>query len=59
MYLHNPEGEEVMSNYLAAGLKDDKTIIIETDEHHVATLTLNRPESMNTFSSQMAFELNR
>ncbi len=23
MYLHNPEGEEVMFNYLAAGLKDD------------------------------------
>jgi enoyl-CoA hydratase/carnithine racemase len=34
-------------------------IIIETDENHVATLTLNRPESMNTFSSQMAAELNQ
>jgi enoyl-CoA hydratase/carnithine racemase len=34
-------------------------IIIETDEHHVATLTLNRPESMNTFSSQMAKELDQ
>lgn len=34
-------------------------IIVETDENHVATLTLNRPESMNTFSSQMAAELNQ
>jgi enoyl-CoA hydratase/carnithine racemase len=34
-------------------------IIIETSEYFVATLTLNRPESMNTFSSQMAFELNQ
>jgi len=34
-------------------------IIIETGKNHVATLTLNRPESMNTFSSQMATELNQ
>ncbi|MCK5696128.1 MAG: enoyl-CoA hydratase/isomerase family protein [Desulfobacula sp.] len=34
-------------------------IIVKTDENHVATLTLNRPESMNTFSSQMAAELNQ
>jgi len=34
-------------------------IIVETDDNHVATLTLNRPESMNTFSSQMAAELNQ
>lgn len=34
-------------------------LIIEKGENHVATLTLNRPESMNTFSSQMAFELNQ
>lgn len=33
-------------------------VIVETNENHVATLTLNRPESMNTFSSQMADELN-
>lgn len=32
---------------------------IEIHENYVATLTLNRPESMNTFSSQMAIELNR
>ncbi len=32
-------------------------IIVETKESHVATLTLNRPDSMNTFSSQMASEL--
>jgi len=34
-------------------------VIIETGKNHVATLTLNRPESMNTFSSQMAAELNQ
>ncbi|MCP4721485.1 MAG: enoyl-CoA hydratase/isomerase family protein [Desulfobacteraceae bacterium] len=34
-------------------------IIIETNENHVGILTLNRPESMNTFSSQMAKELNQ
>ncbi len=34
-----------------------KKIIVETGKNHVATLTLNRPESMNTFSSQMAVEL--
>ena len=32
-------------------------VIVETGENHVAILTLNRPESMNTFSSQMAAEL--
>lgn len=32
-------------------------VIVETKETHVATLTLNRPDSMNTFSSQMASEL--
>jgi len=36
-----------------------ETIIIETNENHVGILTLNRPESMNTFSSQMAKELNQ
>lgn len=34
-------------------------VIIKKGEKHVATLTLNRPESMNTFSSQMAAELNQ
>ncbi|MCK4767214.1 MAG: enoyl-CoA hydratase/isomerase family protein [Desulfobacula sp.] len=34
-------------------------VIVEKNENHVATLTLNRPESMNTFSSQMAAELNQ
>jgi len=34
-------------------------VLIETDENHVGTIILNRPESMNTFSSQMAFELNQ
>lgn len=34
-------------------------IIIEKNDNHIATLTLNRPESMNTFSSQMAMELNQ
>jgi enoyl-CoA hydratase/carnithine racemase len=36
-----------------------QNIIIEKSESFVATLCLNRPESMNTFSSQMAFELNQ
>ncbi len=34
-------------------------IIIKKNDNHVATLTLNRPESMNTFSSQMAVELHQ
>ncbi len=34
-------------------------LIIKIHENYVATLTLNRPESMNTFSSQMAIELNK
>ena len=34
-------------------------VIVEKNENHVATLTLNRPESMNTFSSQMAAEMNQ
>ena len=34
-------------------------VIIEKNNNHVAVLTLNRPESMNTFSSQMAMELNQ
>lgn len=34
-------------------------VIIETTDNHVAILTLNSPESMNTFSSQMAEELNQ
>jgi len=35
-----------------------QTIIIEQQEH-IATLTLNRPEQMNTFNSEMALELNQ
>lgn len=34
-------------------------VLIETSENHVGIITLNRPESMNTFSSQMADELNQ
>lgn len=34
-------------------------IIIEKNDNHIALLTLNRPDSMNTFSSQMALELNQ
>lgn len=33
-------------------------IIIEKGSNHIATLTLNRPDHMNTFSSRMASELN-
>ena len=36
-----------------------ETLIVEKTEDHVGILTLNRPEQMNTFSSQMAEELNR
>jgi len=36
-----------------------ETIIVETGEDHVAVLSLNRPEKMNTFSSQMAAELDQ
>ncbi len=38
---------------------DFEQIIIEKGDNHVAALTLNRPESMNTFNSQMAAELNQ
>ena len=34
-------------------------VTIEINKNHVAILTLNRPESMNTFSSQMAVELDQ
>ena len=34
-------------------------IIIEKGQNHVASITLNRPKHMNTFSSQMAIELNQ
>lgn len=36
-----------------------ETIITEIKDNHIGILTLNRPESMNTFSSQMARELNQ
>lgn len=34
-----------------------ETLLVETSDNHVGTLTLNRPESLNTFNSQMAAEL--
>jgi len=36
-----------------------KEIIVEKGENYVASITLNRPNHMNTFSSQMAIELNQ
>ncbi|MBW2249466.1 MAG: enoyl-CoA hydratase/isomerase family protein [Deltaproteobacteria bacterium] len=32
-------------------------VIVETGENHVAEITLNRPENLNTFNSKMAGEL--
>lgn len=34
-------------------------ILVATPTDHVATITLNRPEQMNTFSTRMAQELNQ
>lgn len=35
-----------------------QTIIVEQSDTHVGFITLNRPDFLNTFSSQMAYELN-
>ncbi|MBC8394311.1 MAG: enoyl-CoA hydratase/isomerase family protein, partial [Deltaproteobacteria bacterium] len=32
-------------------------LMVETGENHVAEITLNRPENLNTFDSKMAEEL--
>ncbi len=34
-----------------------QTVLIETGDNHVGTITLNRPEQLNAFSTQMATEL--
>lgn len=34
-----------------------ENLIVETDSNHVGIITLNRPEQLNTFTSQMATEL--
>ena len=34
-----------------------ETVLVETTEKHVGIITLNRPEQLNTFNSQMAGEL--
>lgn len=36
-----------------------ENVIVETDDNHVGIITLNRPEHLNTFTSQMAAELTR
>ena len=36
-----------------------KEIIMEKGQNYVASITLNRPKHLNTFSSQMAMELNQ
>jgi enoyl-CoA hydratase/carnithine racemase len=33
-----------------------QTILVEKDEHKVATVTLNRPQMLNSFNGQMCFE---
>ncbi len=33
-----------------------ETILFETDEHHVATITINRPEALNSFNIRMCDE---
>lgn len=38
---------------------DFQKIIVEKQQDYVASITLNRPEHMNTFSSRMAIELNQ
>lgn len=35
------------------------TVLVEKSDDHVGTITLNRPEHLNTFSSVMAFELDQ
>jgi len=34
-----------------------ETVLVDTTEKHVGIITLNRPEQLNTFTSQMAGEL--
>lgn len=34
-----------------------ETVLVENTEEHVGIITLNRPEQLNTFTSQMAGEL--
>ena len=36
-----------------------KQVLLEKKDNHVATITLNRPEQLNTFSTRMAIELNQ
>ena len=36
-----------------------KEVIIEKKDNHVASITLNRPKQLNTFSTRMAIELNQ
>ncbi len=36
-----------------------ETILTEVKENHVGTITLNRPEKLNTFTPQLALELSR
>lgn len=37
----------------------NNTVLIERSDEHVGTITLNRPDHLNTFSSAMAFELDQ
>lgn len=46
-----PEQKEILMAF--------QDILIEKNDGHVAIITLNRPEQMNTFSTRMAQELNQ
>jgi enoyl-CoA hydratase/carnithine racemase len=47
---------KILTQRRSVGMKYE-TVIVETNDRHVGMITLNRPESLNTFNSLMAREL--